>query len=160
MSYETVLLPKWLSHQGTKLAKEQLHHSYTFWTMSILIFSPVYFFLRHPLFKLLESFKKKNVLMHSPFIKKSLTYHSISLLVIFVHQENELQTIVPEEIVIFFSKLFCPIVRKSSSSDWEKLLKFESLQIFLRSLEQLIQTVKGKVWSIKNNTNLDSIFCL
>ena len=91
-----------------------------------------------------RKFQKKNVLMHSPFIKKSLTYHSISLLVIFVHQENELQTIVPEEIVIFFSKLFCPIVRKSSSSDWEKLLKFESLQIFLRSLEQLIQTVKGK----------------
>ena len=49
MSDEAVLLPTWLSHQGTKLAKEQLHHSYTFWAMPILIFSPVYFFLRHPI---------------------------------------------------------------------------------------------------------------
>ena len=31
------------------LAKEQCHNSYTFWAMPILIFSPVYFFMRHPL---------------------------------------------------------------------------------------------------------------
>ena len=49
MSDEAILLPKWLPHQGVILAKEQLHHSNTFWTMHILIFSPVYLFLRHPL---------------------------------------------------------------------------------------------------------------
>ena len=50
MSYETVLLPKWLSHQGIILAKEQFHNSYTFWAMPILIFGPVYLFMRHPLY--------------------------------------------------------------------------------------------------------------
>jgi hypothetical protein len=36
-------------------------------------------------------------------------------------------------------------VRKTFSSDREKLLKFEAEgQIFLRSLEQFIQTVKGQ----------------
>ena len=48
MIYETVLLPKWLSHQGRILAKEQFHSSYTFWAMPILIFGPVYLFMRHP----------------------------------------------------------------------------------------------------------------
>ena len=47
MSYETVLLPKWLSYQGRILAKEQFHNSYTFWAMSILIFSPVQIIMRH-----------------------------------------------------------------------------------------------------------------
>ena len=42
-------MPKLLFHQVRILAKEQVHNSYTFWAMSILIFSPVYFFLRHPL---------------------------------------------------------------------------------------------------------------
>ena len=53
------------------------------------------------------------------FAKKKyyFTYHSMSLPVIFVYQENELQTIVPEEIGILFSKLFCPTMRKNSSSD-------------------------------------------
>ena len=49
MSYETVLLPKWLSHQGRILVKEQFHNSYTFWAMPILIFSPVQIIMRHPL---------------------------------------------------------------------------------------------------------------
>ena len=49
MSDQAVLLPKWFSHGGIILAKGQLDHSYTFWTMSILIFSPVYLLLRHPL---------------------------------------------------------------------------------------------------------------
>ena len=40
MSYEPVLLPKF-SPDGTMiLAKEQVHNLYTFWAMSILIFSP------------------------------------------------------------------------------------------------------------------------
>ena len=41
MSDQSVLLPKWFTHGGITLAKEQLGHSYTFWTMTILIFSPV-----------------------------------------------------------------------------------------------------------------------
>ena len=49
---------------------------------------------------------------------------------------------------ILFLKLFWPIVRKSCSSDWEKLLKFEvegrELAKFLWSLEQFIGAVKGK----------------
>ena len=52
MSYETVLLPKWLSHQGRILAKEQFHNSYTIWAMPILIFSPVQIIMTHPLGKL------------------------------------------------------------------------------------------------------------
>ena len=47
MSYETVLLPKWLSHQGIILANSFITH--TFWAMPILIFNPVYLFMRHPL---------------------------------------------------------------------------------------------------------------
>ena len=49
MSDQTVLLPKLFSHGGIILAKGQLDHSCTFWTMSILIFSPVFFCLGHPL---------------------------------------------------------------------------------------------------------------
>ena len=41
MSDQAVLLPKWLTHGGITLAKGQLGHFYTFWTMPILIFSPV-----------------------------------------------------------------------------------------------------------------------
>ena len=49
---------------------------------------------------------------------------------------------------ILLPKLFLPTVRKNCSSDREKLLKFEAegreFEIFLRSLEQFIQTVKGQ----------------
>ena len=49
---------------------------------------------------------------------------------------------------ILLPKLFWPTVRKSCSSDREKLLKFEAegreFSKFLRSLEQFIQTVKGQ----------------
>ena len=45
-------------------------------------------------------------------------------------------------------KLFWPTVRKSCSSDREKISKFEAegrvFDKFLRSLEQFIQTVKGQ----------------
>ena len=41
MSDKAGILTKWFSKWGIILAKEQLHHSYTFWTMPILIFSPV-----------------------------------------------------------------------------------------------------------------------
>ena len=48
---------------------------------------------------------------------------------------------------ILFLKLFCS-VRKNCSSDWEKIWKWnaESREFanFLRSLEQLIQVVKGQ----------------
>ena len=40
MSYEPVLLPKFSPDGTIILAKEQVHNSYTFWAMSILIFSP------------------------------------------------------------------------------------------------------------------------
>ena len=39
MSNQYVLLPKWLTHGRITLAIGQLGHSYTFWTMPILIFS-------------------------------------------------------------------------------------------------------------------------
>ena len=48
---------------------------------------------------------------------------------------------------ILLPKLFRPTVRKNCSSDRENVLKFEAegreFEIFLRSLEQFIQTVKG-----------------
>ena len=49
MSDQTGILPKWLSHQASILPKEQLRHSYTFWAMPILIFSPVQMIMTHPL---------------------------------------------------------------------------------------------------------------
>ena len=49
---------------------------------------------------------------------------------------------------ILLPKLFWPTVRKNCSSDREKLLWFEAegreFEIFLRSLEQFIQTIKGQ----------------
>ena len=49
---------------------------------------------------------------------------------------------------ILLSKLFWPTVRKNCFSDQEKIWKFEAegweFEIFLRSLEQFIQTVKGQ----------------
>ena len=49
---------------------------------------------------------------------------------------------------ILLPKLFWPTVRKSCSSDQEKLLKFEAegreFAKILRWLEQFIQTVKGQ----------------
>ena len=49
---------------------------------------------------------------------------------------------------ILLPKLFCPSVRKKCSSDRENLLKFKTkgreFAIFLRSVEQFIQTVKGQ----------------
>ena len=41
MNDQGVLLPKWFTHRGITLAKGQLGHTYTFWTMPILIFSSV-----------------------------------------------------------------------------------------------------------------------
>ena len=49
MSDQAGILPKWFSSQGIILAKGQLNHSYTFWTMPILMFSPVQIIMRHPL---------------------------------------------------------------------------------------------------------------
>ena len=40
---------KMILQSGIILAKEQLDHSYTFWTMPILIFSPVQIIMGHPL---------------------------------------------------------------------------------------------------------------
>ena len=55
---------------------------------------------------------------------------------------------------ILLPKLFWPL-RKNCSSDREKLLKFEAdereFEIFLRSPEQFIQTVKWKVRTIFGN---------
>ena len=41
-------MPKWSPDYWIILAKYQLCHSYTFWTMHILIFSPVQIIMRHP----------------------------------------------------------------------------------------------------------------
>ena len=63
--------------------------------------------------------------------------------------------------MVFCSKLFWSTVRKNCSSDWEKLLKFEAehweFAYNLRSVEQLILTVKGQYnfWNrmfLKSNT--------
>ena len=52
MSDQADILPKWSSHLGIILAKGQLDHSFIFWTMPILIFSPVHLILKHPLSKI------------------------------------------------------------------------------------------------------------
>ena len=49
MSDQAVLLTKWSPNWRIILAKGQLDHTLTFWTMPILIFDPVYLLLRHPL---------------------------------------------------------------------------------------------------------------
>ena len=49
MSDKAVLFPKWLSHEEIILAKGQLDHLYTFWTMSIMTFSLLSNSLHHPL---------------------------------------------------------------------------------------------------------------
>ena len=49
MSDQAVLLPKWSPEWRITLAKNHLGHSYTFWTMPILIFSQVQIIIRHPL---------------------------------------------------------------------------------------------------------------
>ena len=49
MSDQVGILPKWLSNWGITLTKGQLDNSYTFWTMPILLFSPVQIIMRHPL---------------------------------------------------------------------------------------------------------------
>ena len=46
MGDQADILRKWLS----LLAKGQLNHSYSFWTMPILLFSLVYLILKHPLY--------------------------------------------------------------------------------------------------------------
>ena len=53
-----VLSPKWFSHGRIILAKYQPCHSYTFWTMTIMIFSSVYFFSGHTLGTCLIMFYK------------------------------------------------------------------------------------------------------
>ena len=50
MRDQASILPKWLSHQGRILAKEQFHNSYAFWAMPILISSLVANFAHHPLY--------------------------------------------------------------------------------------------------------------
>ena len=56
--------------------------------------------------------------------------------------------LVYRKMVFCYQKLFWPTVRKTCSSDREKLLKFEAegreFEKKLRSLEQFIQTVKGQ----------------
>ena len=49
-----MILPNWFPHGEIILAKGQLNHSYTFWFMSILIFSPVPNLSVHPLADWLE----------------------------------------------------------------------------------------------------------
>ena len=49
MSDKAVLLPNWSLDWRIILAKYQLGHQYTFWTLPILIFSPVQIIMRHPL---------------------------------------------------------------------------------------------------------------
>jgi hypothetical protein len=59
---------------------------------------------------------------------------------------------------ILLSKLFWPTVRKKCSSDWEIILKVQAegreFAKILRSLEQIVQTVKWKVRTIFGNRML------
>ena len=59
----------------------------------------------------------------------------------------------------FFPKLFWPSVRKKCSSDREKLQKFKNLQKKIRSLEQLIQTMKGQNFIRIGKINWDLEIC-
>ena len=74
MSDQAVLFSKWVSHWGIILAKGQLDHSYTFWTMSILIFSPLTNFGDHPIY-----FIKVAVNIECPNIKSNFQ-QTLSLL--------------------------------------------------------------------------------
>ena len=49
MSEQAGILPKLFSNWGIILAKGQLDHCYTFWTMPILVFNPPWFLLTHTL---------------------------------------------------------------------------------------------------------------
>ena len=49
MSYQAVLWPKWLSNGWIILAKGQLDHSNTFWSMPVWTFGPLYLIFVHPL---------------------------------------------------------------------------------------------------------------
>ena len=51
MSDQAVLLLKWCTHRGINLVKGQLGHSYTFWTMPVMIFSLLSNSSHHPLFQ-------------------------------------------------------------------------------------------------------------
>ena len=52
-SDQALLLPKWFTHKGITLAKGQLGHSYTFWTMSILTLRVHYMYVEGATLKLL-----------------------------------------------------------------------------------------------------------
>ena len=49
VSDQAVLLPKWFPNLRIILSKYQLGHSFTFWTMPILMFSPVQIIMGHRL---------------------------------------------------------------------------------------------------------------
>ena len=53
------------SHGGIILAKWQFHHSYTFWTLSILVFIPVANLMHHPLCISFPSFAQQKILIGS-----------------------------------------------------------------------------------------------
>ena len=56
MSYETVFLPKFSPDGTIILAKYQFGHLYTFWTVPILILSPVQIIMRHTLRSIFQDF--------------------------------------------------------------------------------------------------------
>ena len=56
--------------QGIFFAKGQLDHSYTFWTMPIWIFSPVYLLMRHPLHRVIKRYC-------ASFLSRDLWYHDM-----------------------------------------------------------------------------------
>ena len=68
MSDQAFILPKWCSYEGSILTKEQLDHSYTFWTMIIMLSSPVANFGNHPLVTVLESNKTQSHLKNELYL--------------------------------------------------------------------------------------------
>ena len=67
-SDQAVLWSKWSPYEYTILAKEQFGHSYTLWTMAIMIFSPVSNSSNHPLLSVLGRIVK-NLKMSSEVVK-------------------------------------------------------------------------------------------
>ena len=89
-----------------------------------------------------------SLLTKKVFMAFWVTFHLFrrkKCLIIF-EQNLEITITVKRKSGILLPKLFWPTVNKNCSSDWEKLLKFEAegreFAKFLRSLEQIIQTVK------------------
>ena len=123
-------MSKWFSHGGIILEKGQLYHSYTFWTMPIMILSQVYFFFGAP------STSGKN--------SKSINEWVCNLFVTCFHEFR---------IYEFFFTLFF-FWNKVEFFDWDKKL---FLQPFIFTRRHFVATSKenNKFFTKENRRFLD-----